>query len=150
MTDEYPVCPVCGSNSGQGCTADCTAAEITKLRAEVFWLRQGMSAKLSDHMNGTPCAEIRWQHERETLQAEVERLKGNIESWRRIPGQVAETYEADITRLRAALEAIRSRRYQNRYTVRPENAFEAYHSLNVEMLAIFDECDAALQKETDR
>jgi cell wall assembly regulator SMI1 len=74
MSDEYSVCPVCGSNSGQGCTADCTAAEITKLRAEVFWLRQGMSAKLSDHMNGTPCAEIRWQHERETLQAEVERL----------------------------------------------------------------------------
>jgi hypothetical protein len=57
MSDEYPACPVCGSNSGQGCTADCTAAEITKLRTEVFWLRQGMSAKLSDHMNGTPCAE---------------------------------------------------------------------------------------------
>ena len=35
MIDEYPVCPVCGSNSGQGCTADCTAIEITKLRAEV-------------------------------------------------------------------------------------------------------------------
>jgi hypothetical protein len=113
MSDEYSVCPVCGSNSGQGCTADCTAVEITKLRtenaacgalwrklyeellaeckekaaeitklqAEVFWLRQGMSAKLSDHMNGAPCAEIRWQHEREALaQAAVAALQKDKEN----------------------------------------------------------------------
>jgi hypothetical protein len=51
-----------------------------------------------------------------TLRAEVERLKGNIESWRRIPGQVAETYEADIVRLTTALEAI------SRMQVSPDDA----------------------------
>jgi hypothetical protein len=62
------------------------ADEITRLRAENVreqrdnWrLRQNMAARLADHINGTPCAEIRRQQERETLTAENERLRAAME-----------------------------------------------------------------------
>jgi hypothetical protein len=51
--------------------------------------------------------------------------------------------------LRAALEGIRARRYQNRETVSPENAFEAFGRLNAEVCAIYAECDAALKENSD-
>jgi uncharacterized small protein (DUF1192 family) len=35
MSDEYAVCPVCGSNLGQDCCAGCAVEEVPKLRAEV-------------------------------------------------------------------------------------------------------------------
>jgi hypothetical protein len=50
------------------------AREVVALRAEVERLKGNMRARLADHINGTPCAAIRWQQERETLTAEVERL----------------------------------------------------------------------------
>jgi hypothetical protein len=46
--------------------------------AERDALRQQLNAKLSDHMNGHPCAEIRWQHERDTLQARVKALEAGL------------------------------------------------------------------------
>jgi len=57
------------------------AAERDALRAEVERLKGNMRARLADHINGTPCAEIRWQQERETLTAEVERLTGIVDGF---------------------------------------------------------------------
>jgi hypothetical protein len=51
---------------------------------------------------------------------------------------------AEMKRLRAALEGIRARRYQNRETVSPDTAFERWRMINAEFCAIFDECDSAL------
>jgi hypothetical protein len=51
---------------------------------------------------------------------------------------------AESDRFRAALEGIRARRYQNRETVSPDNAFEAFGRLSAEVCAIYSECDAAL------
>lgn len=36
---------------------------------------QYLLAELSDSVNGTPCAEIRWQQERETLTAQIEEAR---------------------------------------------------------------------------
>jgi hypothetical protein len=36
---------------------------------ETAQLRHTLHAKLADHLHGTPCAQIRWQQEREELQA---------------------------------------------------------------------------------
>lgn len=44
--------------------------ERGELATEVDLLKGNMEARLSDHINGTPCAEIRWQQEREELIAE--------------------------------------------------------------------------------
>lgn len=47
---------------------------IKALRAEVDRLQGNLRAELGDHIHGTPCAQIRWQQEREELQAKNERL----------------------------------------------------------------------------
>lgn len=49
-------------------------AEFVGLVRENRRLRRGLNARLSDHINGTPCAEIRWQHEKEELEAEIDEL----------------------------------------------------------------------------
>ena len=59
-----------------------TGAEYEALRAEVERLKGNMRARLADHINGTPCAEIRWQQERETLEDEVRRLRAALEEVR--------------------------------------------------------------------
>lgn len=53
---------------------------IKALRAEVDRLQGNLRAELGDHIHGTPCAQIRWQQEREELQAEVERLRAALRS----------------------------------------------------------------------
>lgn len=53
--------------------------EVERLRSENERLRRGMKANLADHINGTPCASIRWQHEREELVAEIARLREAFE-----------------------------------------------------------------------
>lgn len=51
---------------------------IKALRAEVDRLQGNLRAELGDHIHGTPCAQIRWQQEREELQAEVERQRAAL------------------------------------------------------------------------
>lgn len=53
------------------CHCDEAAAEITRLR-------QNIRAEAFDMLHGTPCAEIRWQQERETLVADNERLRAAL------------------------------------------------------------------------
>ena len=47
----------------------CDYAE--QLEAENERLKQSLKARLSDHINGTPCAEIRWLHEKGDLEARL-------------------------------------------------------------------------------
>jgi len=42
---------------------------------EIDRLRHNLKAELLDHINGTPCAQIRWHHEKEDLEKEIERLR---------------------------------------------------------------------------
>lgn len=53
--------------------------QIKELLSEITRLRANLRARLADHINGTPCAEIRWQQERETLTAEIERLRAALQ-----------------------------------------------------------------------
>ena len=71
------------------------ADEITRLRGEV---------------NAHNHAEVKYLVEIDELRAEVERLKANIESWKKIPGQIAAIYEdqSEITALRAEVERLRA------------------------------------------
>lgn len=48
---------------------------------EIERLRRNLKAELSDHINGTPCAQIRWQQERETLEQEIEQLKEELDKY---------------------------------------------------------------------
>jgi hypothetical protein len=57
-----------------------------------------------------------------------------------------ERLTAENERLRAALKKIRARRYQNRETIDPGNALEAFIRLNREIVTIFDEAEAALKE----
>ena len=50
-------------------------ARIAELEAENQRLKQSLKARLSDHINGTPCAEIRWLHEKAELEDENKRLR---------------------------------------------------------------------------
>jgi DNA repair exonuclease SbcCD ATPase subunit len=58
-----------------------TLAENKRLKAELAAEReragkyQRIAAQLSDRLNGTPCAEIRWQQERDELRAELATMK---------------------------------------------------------------------------
>jgi hypothetical protein len=74
------------------------------------------------------------------LTAENEKLGRDYQSARDAHDKVL----AENERLRAALEGIRARRYQNRETVSPDTAFERWRMINAEFCAIFDECDATL------
>jgi hypothetical protein len=47
---------------------------------EIKKLRRNLNAKLSDHINGTPCAQIRWGQEREELEAKIEKLLAALEA----------------------------------------------------------------------
>jgi hypothetical protein len=93
--------------------------------------------------------------------AEVERLTAEVEDAHRREACAADlarewehhckAAEADVARLTTrvkeledALENIRARRYENRETVNPENAFKAFGRLNAEVCAIYAECDAVL------
>lgn len=118
------------------------ADEIVKLRAEVERLKQGMSARLSDHINGAPCAAIRWRHEREVLQADIEKLKREVSS----SLDLAERHMNEKHKAWEALRKIRDRRNGDRWTEAPDNAVAAFIKLNAELLAIFAECDAALEE----
>lgn len=51
------------------------AAELRRQHEEIERLRRSLSAKLSDHINGTPCAEIRHHEEVEALRAELAALR---------------------------------------------------------------------------
>lgn len=53
--------------------------EIKAANAEITRLRHNIRAEASDMLHGTPCAEIRWQQERETLVADNERLRAALE-----------------------------------------------------------------------
>ena len=48
--------------------------DVKRMADEVGKLRR-LRAELLDKLHGTPCAEIRWQQERETLVADNERLR---------------------------------------------------------------------------
>lgn len=63
----------CAADLAQEWEQHCKRAE-----AEVEKLKVNMRAQLADHINGTPCAEIRWQQERETLTARVEELEAAL------------------------------------------------------------------------
>jgi hypothetical protein len=58
-----------------------------------------------------------------------------------------ERLTAEVEMLREALEKIRARRYQNRETIDPGNALEAFIRLNREIVTIFDEAEAALKED---
>ena len=51
--------------------------ENWKSRAQQF---QRERAELADKLNGTPCAEIRWQYERDSLRAQLDRAKEAVEA----------------------------------------------------------------------
>ena len=53
--------------------------EIKAANAEITRLRHNIRAEAFDMLHGTPCAEIRWQQERETLVADNERLRAALE-----------------------------------------------------------------------
>ena len=55
--------------------AICASYEAEKERADAM---QRDRAELSDKLNGTPCAEIRWQEERDALSARVAELEGAL------------------------------------------------------------------------
>jgi len=83
-----------------------TGAEYESLRAEVerlqrdnWRLKGNMAAKLADHINGTPCAEIRWQQERETLEDEIRRLRSALETVR---DEYGYTFPTDTNQMIAA------------------------------------------------
>jgi predicted phage gp36 major capsid-like protein len=82
-------------------TAECLEAAdtITALRAEVERLKGNMRARLADHINGTPCAEIRWQQERETLEDEIRRLRAALETVR---DEYGYTFPTDTNQMIAA------------------------------------------------
>jgi chromosome segregation ATPase len=102
-----------------------SADEIAKLRAKNERLRETNEMMLTDIR--------RTDVDMMAFKAEIERLK------------------AEVARKDAALEKIKARRYQNRETVTPENAFEAFGRLNAEIVAIYAECDAAITgQETGR
>ena len=52
--------------------------DVKRMADEVDKLRR-LRAELLDKLHGTPCAEIRWQQERETLKADNERLRAALE-----------------------------------------------------------------------
>jgi len=52
--------------------------DVKRMADEVDKLRR-LRAELLDKLHGTPCAEIRWQQERETLVADNERLRAALE-----------------------------------------------------------------------
>ena len=53
---------------------------------------------------------------------------------------------AEVERLRSIILNIHAGRYEARETVTPENAFAAYGRLNTKILAIYEQCRAALQE----
>jgi len=79
--------------------------------------------------------------------AEITRLRASERSaWNAAADrdEQIERLKAEVERKDKALEGIRKRRYQNRETVNPDNAFQAFGRLNKEICAIYVECDAAL------
>ena len=52
--------------------------DVKRMADEVGKLRR-LRAELLDKLHGTPCAEIRWQQERETFVADNERLRAALE-----------------------------------------------------------------------
>ncbi len=99
------------------------------------------------------------------LTAEVEKLKSDLQAAdivvSRLNGgkalqdlmhanneriEIIEKLRAEIEKLRKVLKSISDRRNGPRWTVAPDNAFSAVIRLNDEMLAIFAECDAALEE----
>lgn len=68
-----------------------------KSRAQQF---QRERAELSDALNGTPCAEIRWQYERDSLRAKLERARAHATKQRLL----AESYAEHAAVLEANLE----------------------------------------------
>jgi hypothetical protein len=55
---------------------------VERLQRDNWRLKGNTAARLADHINGTPCAEIRWQQERETLEDEIRRLRAALEGVR--------------------------------------------------------------------
>lgn len=66
-------------NRALAATVQKQEAELKAADAEIERLRQNIRAEALDMLHGTPCAEIRWQQERETLVAENERLRAALE-----------------------------------------------------------------------
>jgi hypothetical protein len=54
---------------------------------------------------------------------------------------------AEVDRLHSIILNIHAGRYESRETVTPENAFEAYGRLNAKIVAIYEQCRAALTQE---
>lgn len=91
-------------------------AEVTQERDEARRERdifQRDRTALYDKLNGTPCAEIRWQQERDALRALIARA---VE----------------------AAEAISNRRYVDRGTVVESNAFAWFEKSNKELIEVYD------------
>jgi uncharacterized protein involved in exopolysaccharide biosynthesis len=66
-------------NRALAATVQKQEAELKAADAEIERLRQNIRAEALDMLHGTPCAEIRWQQERETLVADNERLRVALE-----------------------------------------------------------------------
>jgi hypothetical protein len=74
-------------------------AENERLQRDNWRLKGNMAARLADHINGTPCAEIRWQQERETLEDEIRRLRSALETVR---DEYGYTFPTDTNQMIAA------------------------------------------------
>jgi hypothetical protein len=87
--------------------------------------------------------------ERDALAQSVKAASERYENMKREVSNSLDLAERHMNEKHKAWEAlrkIRDRRYGPRQTVTPDNAFEAFNRLNDEMLAIFAECDAALEE----
>jgi hypothetical protein len=69
--------------------------------AEIERLRNNIRAEALDMLHGTPCAQIRWQQDREMLEAVIERLKTAV---RVSMGQVSRRQD-EVERLRLMVKA---------------------------------------------
>lgn len=94
--------------------------EITRLTAEIASLK----AELADALTDLNTA----RQDNASFGPEFKRLK------------------AEVERLRSIILNIHAGRYEARETVTPENAFEAYGRLNKKIIAIYEQCRAALKE----
>jgi septal ring factor EnvC (AmiA/AmiB activator) len=77
--------------------------------AEIERLKQSLNAKLADHINGTPCEQIRHKQEVDALQAENERLKSNLRyeiAWKDQGKHTIAELDAEIERLRSDIRTM--------------------------------------------
>jgi len=74
--EQSPCCEVCGYIKAR-CACGTYTHPSTDLRAELAECQQKLRAVLHDYHNGTPCEQIAWAHERESLLA----LLRDVQSW---------------------------------------------------------------------